>query len=188
MRNARWHLVLLVAAAGLLASCSGGPDAASPTASAAPSPSSSASAPADPDPLPDPGSTVPAPSPEPSRPPSAGPGRGNAELAISVVPDVGQESVNYTLVCQSGVPSAESSHPTAQAACAALKDNAALLSRPKPAANQMCDQRYGGPQKATVTGVVDGVAVDTAFSRTDGCGIAAWDAVRAILGPAGGAV
>ncbi|WP_432245546.1 SSI family serine proteinase inhibitor [Arthrobacter sp. G.S.26] len=188
MRSARWHLALLVLAAGLLASCSGAPGTVAPSSAPAASASASASASADPDPLPDPGSTVPAPSPEASPPPSAGPGQGDAELAISVVPDVGQEPVNYTLVCRAGVPAAESSHPTAQAACAALKANAALLSPPKPTAAVGCTQEYGGPQKATVTGVVDGVPVDTAFSRNDGCAIGAWNAARSILGPAGGAV
>jgi len=38
---------------------------------------------------------------------------------------------------------------------------------------------YGGPQTATIVGVLDGTRIDAAFSRQNGCEIARWDA----LGP-----
>ena len=57
---------------------------------------------------------------------------------------------------------------------------------PRPT-DQACTQQYGGPQKATVTGSVDGKAVESKFSRTDGCEIAAWDAAKDVLGSSGGA-
>ena len=79
-------------------------------------------------PSPDTETTVPAPSPTALPAPTAGPGAGNAELAIMVKPSSTDPAVNYTLVCRDGVPAAESKHPTADAACAALKNNAALLS------------------------------------------------------------
>lgn len=191
MRTMRLHLAFAALAVLLMTSCSGTPgDGASPT----PVPPSSASSapgtvsPSPTEPAPDVETTVPAPSPAaPSALPS-GPGKGNAELAISVVPDEGKPAVNYTLVCQDGAPSAESQHPSADAACAALKANASLLSPLPESPDRACTQQYGGPQKATVSGIVDGVPVDAAFSRTDGCEIAAWDAAKAVLGPAGGAV
>jgi hypothetical protein len=118
--------------------------------------------------------------------PPAGPGAGNAELAIMVKPTPAGPSVNYTLVCRDGVPTAESKHPKPEAACAALKNNAALLSpAPKPTA-QVCTQQYGGPQTATVTGIVDYTPVDVTFARTDGCEIAAWNAAQDVLGASGG--
>ncbi|MFJ6077655.1 SSI family serine proteinase inhibitor [Pseudarthrobacter sp. NPDC092419] len=191
MRTLRLHLAFAALAVLLLTSCTGSPGDGSASPSAPPSGASSSpgtTSPPPTGPAPDAESTVPAPSPEtPSALPS-GPGKGNAELAISVVPDEGQPAVNYTLVCQDGEPAAESQHPSAAAACAALKANAALLAPPAKSPDRACTQQYGGPQKATVSGVVDGVPVETSFSRTDGCEISAWDAAKAVLGPAGGAV
>ena len=89
---------------------------------------------------------------------------------------------NYTLVCQDGVPAAESKHPNADAACTALKDNAAILSPAPQGTDQACTQQYGGPQEATVTGVVDGTPVEAAFARSDGCEIGAWNAAKDVLG------
>lgn len=191
MRPMRLHLVFGALALLLMASCTGtSGDDATPTSappSDAASPPGTAS-PSSTEPAPDAETTNPAPSPAaPSALPS-GPGQGNAELAISVVPDEGQPAVNYTLVCQGGVSAAESQHPDAAAACAALKANASLLSPPPKSPDRACTQQYGGPQKATVSGVVDGVPVEASFSRTDGCEIAAWDTAKAVLGPAGGAV
>ncbi|OAE03441.1 serine protease inhibitor [Arthrobacter sp. OY3WO11] len=174
----------LLLAATLLPACSpdqgGGTPSATPTASATASDSPSASPSADAE------TSVPAPAPEPSAAPS-GPGQGNAELSIIVTTSEGEPETSYTLVCTDGVPAAESVHPSADAACAALKENAGLLSPANPGSAQACTQQWGGPQKATVTGVVDGVPVDAAFSRTNGCEISSWDAARNVLGVAGGA-
>ncbi|WP_458780930.1 SSI family serine proteinase inhibitor [Arthrobacter sp. D3-16] len=162
-----------------------GDTSAPPTASA-----SSSAAPGSPAPSggpdPDAETSVPAPAPAPAAP-SSGPGQGNAELAIALKPSAGEPELHYTLVCVDGAPDAESNHPTADAACSALKENAALLNPAPKRADQVCTEQYGGPQEATVTGVVDGVPVDVAFTRTNGCEIGAWDAVKDVLGAAGGA-
>ena len=94
---------------------------------------------------------------------------------------------NFTLVCQNGVPAAESQHPNAAAACIAIKNNPAILSPVPAGKNQACTQQYGGPQVATVTGVVDGRQVQATFSLKDGCEIAAWNAAKDVLGSSGGA-
>ena len=188
MRNFRTLVVFLAVTAGLVSGCSGTPDSGT-SGSTAPStnPGSSSSLPAgSAAPSPDTETSVPAPAPASSRP-SAGPGQGNAELAITVVPSQGAPEVDYTLVCTSGTPAPESSHPNAAAACAAIKANPDILAPVKPASSQACTQQYGGPQKATITGVVDGVAVDSSFARTNGCEISAWDAAKDVLGAAGGA-
>jgi hypothetical protein len=44
-----------------------------------------------------------------------------------------------------------------------------------------CTQQYGGPETATVQGTLDGEPIDAAFSRTDGCEIARWEAAKALL-------
>ncbi len=185
MHRMRLRLAALALAALLMPACTPTPDGGS-TPSPTPSPPS-ATASGTPAPSPDTETSVPAPAPAPSLPPAAGPGQGNAELAITVTPAEGEPGVSHTLVCEEGVPAAESSHPDAAAACAALKENAALLNPATPGTAQACTEQYGGPQKATVTGVVDGVPVDAEFARTNGCEISAWDGAKDVLGAAGGA-
>ena len=187
-RRMRLRTLALLMAAVLLPACSPGQGGGTPSGGTSASPTASATGSTEPatSPSADAETSVPAPAPESPAAPS-GPGKGNAELAIIIVPAEGEPEISYTLVCIEGVPAAESVHPAADAACAALKENAGLLSPSTPATDQACTQQYGGPQKATVTGVVDGVPVDTAFSRTNGCEISAWEAAKDVLGAAGGA-
>lgn len=185
MRKVRLFAAVLAVGAGLLAGCSGTPQGSpSDPAPASPSPAGTPSASGTPSA--DAETSVPAPAPATSRP-SPGPGQGNAELAITVVPSDGAAELDYTLVCTSGTPAAESSHPSAAAACAALQANPSILAPSTQGTAQACTQQYGGPQKATVTGVVDAVAVDAAFARTNGCEISAWEAAKDVLGTADGA-
>lgn len=186
MRRTRLQMAGLAIAALLMSSCSPTPDGGSPATSSEQPTSPSATTTRAPEPSPDTETSVPAPAPGTSKP-AGGPGQGNAELAITVIPAEGEPAVNHTLVCQEGIPAGESSHPAAEAACAALKVNAALLSPEPRRTDQACTEQYGGPQTATVTGVVDGVPVEAEFSRTNGCEISAWDAAKDVLGPAGGA-
>ena len=44
-----------------------------------------------------------------------------------------------------------------------------------------CTQIYGGPEEATIKGTIRGNPVDATFSRTDGCEIARWESVEALL-------
>ncbi|QHK21458.1 serine protease inhibitor [Pseudarthrobacter psychrotolerans] len=180
-------LLAVLALAGLagLAACTPTPDGTGPS-SASPTASSTASQGSSGSPAPDTETTVPAPSPSAPPAPSAGPGAGNAELAIMVKPSSTEPAVNYTLVCRDGLPTAESKHPKPEAACAALKNNAALLSPAPRSKDVACTQQYGGPQTATVTGIVDDTPVDVTFANTDGCEIAAWNAARDVLGASAG--
>lgn len=174
--------LVLVVAAGLAACSPGGSPA--PTATA---PTGTASPPATGTPSPDAETKTPAPSPS-AAPITSGPGQGNAELAIMIKPSETGTPANFTLVCVDGVPAAESQHPDAAAACLALKSNAAILSPAPRPTDQACTMQYGGPQLATVTGVVDGQPVETNFSLRDGCEIATWNAAKDVLGTTGGAV
>lgn len=195
MRFVRSALAVLTVAA--LAACTGGPapdatssssaTSSSATASSSPSPSSSATTGATPTQVPTtlgPGDT----SPNPSLPATTPtPGQGNAELSITFLASADAAPKNYTLVCQGGVPAAESNHPTAAAACEVLKNYPGLLNPAPVKTDQACTMQFGGPETATVTGAVDGTEVDAKFSRTDGCQIALWDAASSILGASGGA-
>jgi hypothetical protein len=178
-------LLVLVTAAGLAACSPGGGSAPSASPIGSGSASASTSVPSA-TPSADAETTAAAP-PPPAAAPPAGPGQGNAELAITVKSGEGGRTVNYTLVCQNGVPAAESQHPAAAAACAALKENAALLSPAPPPTAKACTQQYGGPAEATVTGSVDGKPVETEFTLRDGCLIAQWKAAKDVLGSADGA-
>lgn len=184
------RMAALAVVAALLGSCSSpGGQGVEPSGSSSPSASISSSgtdSPAQQTTAPDAESSVPAPSPAPATLPPAGQGEGDAELAITVTPAEGEPDLNYTLVCESGAPLAESEHPDPGKACAAIKANAGILAPPTQDEDLVCTEQYGGPQKATVTGMVDGVPVDAAFARTNGCDISSWDAAADILG-AGGA-
>ncbi|MFI2564254.1 serine protease inhibitor [Paenarthrobacter sp. NPDC018779] len=181
---------LAVLAIAGLAACTGTPapdnSTSSPTSSATTSatqaPSSSATSSGTPTQVP---TSVGPSDPAPTLPGSTA-GQGNAELSITFLasPEAGPQ--NYTLVCSGGVPAAESKHPTAAAACEALKNYPTLLTAPVPA-DQNCTMQFGGPETATVSGSVDGTEVNRKFSRTDGCQIALWDAASVLLGASGGA-
>jgi hypothetical protein len=45
-----------------------------------------------------------------------------------------------------------------------------------------CTLQYGGPEKAHVTGTVEGKEVDVTIDRADGCGIADYDALFSAFG------
>jgi hypothetical protein len=45
-----------------------------------------------------------------------------------------------------------------------------------------CTLQYGGPEKAHVTGTIEGREVDVTIDRADGCGIADYDALFAAFG------
>ena len=48
-------------------------------------------------------------------------------------------------------------------------------------ADKACTQIFGGPQTASVTGSLRGEDVDGGFSRQNGCEVARWEAVAALL-------
>ena len=58
-----------------------------------------------------------------------------------------------------------------------------------PPKGRMCNEIYGGPDRARISGYVRGSAVDRRFNRADGCGIADWNRVQQLLprpvGPTG---
>ena len=45
-----------------------------------------------------------------------------------------------------------------------------------------CTEQYGGPEEAHMTGTLEGRPVDVTVDRTDGCGIADYEALFAALG------
>jgi len=53
------------------------------------------------------------------------------------------------------------------------------------AADIACTEQFGGPQTAKVSGSLEGERVEGSFSRRDGCEIARWDKLAAVLEQAG---
>jgi hypothetical protein len=98
------------------------------------------------------------------------------ELVVELDRGEGSEPERYTLTCAGTVAG---DLPDAATVCAHLRG----LEDPfRPVgADAMCTQQFGGPQTARVTGRWDGKPVDLQLSRTDGCRIAQWDRLGALL-------
>ena len=102
-------------------------------------------------------------------------------LAVTVWPRGRDgEERTATLECDP----AGGTHPTPEAACAALAANREAL-EPVPR-DVACTQIYGGPARAEVVGTVDGERVSAELSRHNGCEIARWDALRPVVELGGG--
>jgi hypothetical protein len=83
--------------------------------------------------------------------------------AVTLIYSVGSVVKTNTLDC--ATPSANDK-PT----CDLLKKLPASAFEPVPK-DQMCTMIYGGPEKATIKGTVNGKKVDASYNRTNGCEI-----------------
>ncbi|MBD7995069.1 serine protease inhibitor [Arthrobacter sp. Sa2CUA1] len=157
--------LLLAAVAGLaLAGCGGSdPGAGQEPPSSAPSSSSASATPSSPTGTPAPGAAT--------------------SLTVELMADGESVTDTWTLACDGAAPVGSSGAPDPAAACAALADGGPALMA-EPGTSVSCTMQYGGPQRATVTGTVDGDAVDTVFALTDGCQISRWEALSGLLGAA----
>jgi Subtilisin inhibitor-like len=70
-------------------------------------------------------------------------------------------------------------HPDPEAACAALSEDPEALEPVAP--DVACTLIFGGPEQATVVGVLDGDEIDAAFEYSNGCEIDRWDRLAALL-------
>ena len=98
-------------------------------------------------------------------------------LQVEVVPSPGAAPRRWTLTCS---PTG-GDHPRAADACESLAEQRAPLAPLEQ--DRACTELYGGPQTAQVRGTYRGEQVALELSRTDGCRIAQWDALGAVLGP-----
>jgi hypothetical protein len=130
---------------------------------------------------PEPGSTTTTPEET-----TVSPDTGDIALTIEVVSE-GAPLRDATLVCGSaGVEGTGylADPAAARAACDLLTADPNVVTRLVQGRDpgRMCTQQYGGPEVARVTGTIDGRRVDVEIDRTDGCGIAEWSALTALLG------
>jgi hypothetical protein len=103
------------------------------------------------------------------------PATGPTDLRV-VAGDGSGTSTSWRLTCDP----AGGDHPAVAAACAALAAGGATALQAVPK-DQICTQVYGGPQTATVNGTWRGQKVSASFNRTNGCEIARWEALAALL-------
>jgi hypothetical protein len=88
---------------------------------------------------------------------------GGTELRVEVT-EAASQPINLTLRCGDDC------------------DIAALRQALKQEPDRACTLQYGGPEKAHVTGTLDGRPVDVTLDRADGCGIASYQALFTAFG------
>lgn len=69
----------------------------------------------------------------------------------------------------------DSDDDDARSVCQWLADEGRAVLTEEPDEGAMCTQQYGGPERAVVTGTLEGEEVDATFSRENGCEIARFD-------------
>ncbi|MGJ3191497.1 serine protease inhibitor [Paenarthrobacter nitroguajacolicus] len=115
----------------------------------------------------------------------------DVDLTVTLTEAPGAESREFHLRSAAGLlsPDPDSMHsnlPDALAALAAVEQFGEEIFFPEPRPDRICTQQYGGPQVAVVKGWFRGRKVHSHFSRTDGCEIARWKTLAALLGNTGG--
>ncbi|WAP51827.1 hypothetical protein OL239_00080 [Arthrobacter sp. ATA002] len=162
--------ILIPLAAALLLTGCGSSAGSGPDEDASPPPSSSAS---------------PSPAAAPTSPSSP-----SSPAATSLTIEFRAEGTDvtdtYSLECDGAAPVGTSGTPDPAAACAALAGQGAEAFAPADP-NIMCTQITKGPQRAQVSGTIQGVAVDREFSVNNGCEISRWESLTGLLAPAGAA-
>jgi hypothetical protein len=99
---------------------------------------------------------------------------GIADVVVRVDPDGARgpkPAQRLHLVC---------TKPQQSQACGAAAGISAADLRPTPS-GVACADIFGGPQTATIVGVIRGQQVDARFSRTNGCEIKRWNGVADLL-------
>jgi hypothetical protein len=113
-------------------------------------------------------------------------GKYDVELTVTLTEAPGAVDYKFVLLGSGGEVSEGSTLPDPRAALAAVEQFGEEIFFPVPRPDRICTQQYGGPQVATVTGRFHGREVSSRFSRTDGCEIARWRTMAALLGGVAG--
>ena len=105
-----------------------------------------------------------------------------ADLSVSFT-DAAGNLAEYRLACLGDTATFTGEVPPgvdATTACLSVAtDTARMLLDPNVMVDRMCTEIYGGPETATVVGLLDGIEIN----RTNGCGIDDWERVFAGLVP-----
>lgn len=109
-----------------------------------------------------------------------------ADLSISFT-DAAGNLAEYRLACLGDTATFTGDVPpgvdAATACLSVATDTARMLLDPDVMVDRMCTEIYGGPETATVGGLLDDIEVDYEINRTNGCGIDDWERVFAGLIP-----
>src|SRR4051812_35949522 len=71
----------------------------------------------------------------------------------------------------------------ARRACRTARRRAQMLTHAPDQRHRACDQTFGGPETARVSGRIGTQLVRRALKRSDGCAIAEWDALVPLVPP-----
>jgi LysM repeat protein len=129
---------------------------------------------------------------------------GTTFLALGGVASAADTSAQLTIDADTGAPASvlvpteatlTCNHGQAQAtgflknvakpACALVRRGAVTAVAKEHRGSRVCTEGYGGPQRATIDGTINGRQVSLSVDRTDGCGIADWQQLLAVLGDPG---
>jgi hypothetical protein len=104
-------------------------------------------------------------------------------LTVTVEPSAGKAPMVAKLVCGSPRSTATGylRKVGAKRACTKARKRAAILTHAPDTTHRSCDQTFGGPEKAKVTGRIGTRLVKRKLARTDGCLIAEWDALVPVV-------
>ncbi|MEO8282621.1 MAG: serine protease inhibitor [Pseudarthrobacter sp.] len=111
----------------------------------------------------------------------------SVDLSIRLREEPAAGEYVFRLVAAGGRVLNGSTLPAPAAALEAVQRFGEDIFFPKPGPPRLCTQQYGGPQVAEVTGTFHGRRVRAVFRRTDGCEIARWNSLSALLGGTPGA-
>jgi hypothetical protein len=106
----------------------------------------------------------------------------SVDLAIRLREEPAAGEYVFRLVAAGGRALDGSTLPAPEAALEAVERFGEDIFFPQPGPPKLCTQQYGGPQVAEVTGTFHGRQVRAVFRRTDGCEIARWNTLSALLG------
>jgi hypothetical protein len=104
---------------------------------------------------------------------------------LEITADVGTtlHTVHATLRCDASSAKGTgflAQHP--KRACRLIGSGALARIVKAQRSHQACSQIYGGAQQAYILGSVADTRVKLTVTRTNGCGIAEWEALKALLG------
>jgi len=109
-----------------------------------------------------------------------------ADLSVSFT-DAAGNLAEYRLACLGDTAIFTGEVPpgvdAATACLSVATDTARMLLDPNVMVDRMCTEIYGGPETATVVGLLDDIEIDYEINRTNGCGIDDWERVFAGLVP-----
>jgi hypothetical protein len=100
-------------------------------------------------------------------------------LTVTVEPGAGKAAMVAKLVCRSPRSTATGylRKVGVKRACTQARRRAPMLTHVPDTTHRSCDQTFGGPEKARISGRIGTRLVKRRLARTDGCLIAEWDAL-----------